>query len=112
MPPTKSADLLQGTLDMLILRVATAGPIHGYAISQRIQQISKDVLQVQQGSLYPALHRLEERGWLKSEWSSSDTGRDAKFYSLTAAGRKQLTVEREKWERMAQAIALVLRTAE
>ena len=112
MPPRKPADLLQGTLDMLILRVASAGPIHGYAISQRIQQISKDVLQVQQGSLYPALYRLEERGWLTSEWSSSDTGRDAKFYSLTAAGRKQLGIEREKWERMAQAIALVLRTAE
>ena len=112
MPLRKPADLLQGTLDMLILRVAAAGPIHGYAIAQRIQQISRDVLQVQQGSLYPALYRLEERGWLASEWSSSDTGRDAKFYSLTAAGRKQLTVEREKWERMAQAIALVLRTAE
>ena len=112
MTPRKSADLLQGTLDMLILRVAATGPIHGYAIAQRIQQISKDVLQVQQGSLYPALYRLEERGWLKSEWSSSDTGRDAKFYSLTAAGRKQLGVERDKWERMAQAIALVLRSAE
>jgi transcriptional regulator len=112
MPPKKSADLLQGTLDMLILRVAALGPIHGYAIAQRIQQISKDVLQVQQGSLYPALYRLEERGWLKSEWSSSDTGRDAKFYSLTAAGRKQLAVECEKWERMAQAIALVLRSVE
>ena len=112
MPPKKSADLLQGTLDMLILRVAAGGPIHGYAIAQRIQQISKDVLQVQQGSLYPALYRLEERGWLKAEWSSSDTGRDAKFYSLTSAGRKQLTVEREKWDRMAQAISLVLRAAE
>jgi PadR family transcriptional regulator, regulatory protein PadR len=111
MPPKKS-DLLQGTLDLLILRVAANGPIHGYAIAQRIQQMSRDVLQVQQGSLYPALYRLEERGWLKAEWSSSDTGRDAKFYSLTAAGRKQLGVEREKWERMAQAITLVLRTAE
>jgi transcriptional regulator len=112
MAPRKPTDLLQGTLDMLILRVAAAGPIHGYAIAQRIQQISNDVLQVQQGSLYPALYRLEERGLLKSEWSSSDTGREAKFYSLTAAGRKQLGVEREKWERMVQAIALVLRTAE
>jgi transcriptional regulator len=112
MPPRKSADLLQGTLDMLILRVAAAEPIHGYAIAQRIQQISRDVLQVQQGSLYPALHRLEERGWLKAEWRSSDTGRDARFYCLTAAGRKQLGVECEKWDRMAQAIALVLRTAE
>jgi len=112
MPPKKATDLLQGTLDMLILRIAASGPIHGYAIAQRLQQISKDVLQIQQGSLYPALYRLEERGWLKAEWSSSDTGRDAKFYSLTAAGRKQLSVEREKWERMAQAISLVLRTAE
>jgi transcriptional regulator len=112
MRPRKSADILQGTLDMLILRVAAPGPIHGYAIAQRIQQISKDVLQVQQGSLYPALYRLEDRGWLKAEWSSSDTGREAKFYSLTAAGRKQLGIQREKWERMAQAITLVLRTAE
>jgi transcriptional regulator len=112
MPPKKSADFLQGTLDLLILRVVASGPIHGYAIAQRIQQISKHVLQVQQGSLYPALYRLEERGWLKAEWSSSDTGREAKFYSLTAAGRKQLIVECEKWERMSQAIALVLRTAE
>jgi transcriptional regulator len=111
MAPKKSADLLQGTLDMLILRVAASGPIHGYAVAQRIQQISKDVLQVQQGSLYPALYRLEERGLLRAEWSSSETGRDAKFYSLTAAGRKQLTIEREKWERMAQAIALVLQAA-
>jgi PadR family transcriptional regulator PadR len=112
MPPKKPADLLQGTLDMLILRIAANGPIHGYAIAQRIQQISNDVLQVQQGSLYPALYRLEERGWLKGEWSSSETGRDAKFYSLTAAGRKQLGVEREKWERMSEAIALVLQAAE
>ena len=112
MPPKKSADLLQGTLDLLILRVAANGPIHGYAIAQRIQQMSKAVLQVQQGSLYPALYRLEERGWLKAEWSSSDTGREAKFYSLTAAGRKQLTVECEKWDRMSAAIALVLRAAE
>src|SRR4051812_41105131 len=112
MPPKKSADLLQGTLDLLILRVAALGPIHGYAIAQRIQQISRDVLQVQQGSLYPALYRLEERGWLTAEWRSSDTGRDAKFYSLSPTGRKQLTVERDKWERIAQAIALVLRAAE
>ena len=111
MPPKKS-DLLQGTLDMLILRVAASGPVHGYAIAQRLQQISRDVLQVQQGSLYPALYRLEERGWLRSEWSSSDTGRDAKFYSLTASGRKQLVLERENWERLAQAITLVLRTAD
>lgn len=112
MASRKPADLLQGTLDMLILRVAAAGPIHGYAIAQRLQQISKDVLQVQQGSLYPALYRLEERGWLKAQWSNSETGREAKFYSLTAGGRKQLAVEREQWERIAHAIALILRTAE
>src|SRR5258706_14453634 len=109
---TQKSDLLQGTLDVLILKIVALESLHGYGIAQRIQQISKDVLQVQQGSLYPALYRLEERGWLKAEWSSSDTGRDAKFYSLTPAGKKQLTVEREKWERMAQAIALVLRVAE
>jgi transcriptional regulator len=111
MAPSKS-DLLQGTLDMLILHVAALGPVHGYAIAQRLQQISKEALQVQQGSLYPALHRLEERGLLKSEWRASDTGRDAKFYTLTKAGRKQLDAERSNWERIARAIALVLRTAE
>jgi PadR family transcriptional regulator PadR len=111
MPPKKSADLLQGTLDLLILQVASGGLVHGYAIAQRLQQISRDVLQVQQGSLYPALHRLEERGWLRAEWSSSETGREAKFYSLTAAGRKQLQAERDNWERLAHAITLVLRTA-
>ena len=111
MAPPKS-DLLQGTLDMLILHVAALGPVHGYAIAQRLQQISKDALQVQQGSLYPALHRLEERGLLKSEWRASDTGRDAKFYTLTKAGRKQLDAERSNWERIARAIALVLRTAD
>jgi PadR family transcriptional regulator PadR len=112
MPPKKSADLLQGTLDLLILQVASSGPVHGYAIAQRLQQLSQEVLQVQQGSLYPALHRLEDRGWLRAEWNSSDTGREAKFYSLTASGRKQLAAERENWERMAQAIALVLRAAQ
>ena len=111
MAPPKS-DLLQGTLDMLILHVTAFGPLHGYAIAQRLQQISKEALQVQQGSLYPALHRLEARGLLKSEWRASDTGRDAKFYALTKAGRKQLEAERSNWERIAQAIALVLRTAE
>jgi transcriptional regulator len=106
------SDLLQGTLDLLILQVAGLGPLHGYAIAQRLQQISKDALQVQQGSLYPALHRLEERGLLRAEWQTTDTGREAKFYSLTRAGRKQLDVERATWERLAQAIALVLQTAE
>src|SRR5215469_7355328 len=98
------SDLLQGTLDMLILKIVALGPIHGYAISQRMQQISRDVLQVQQGSLYPALHRLETRGWLRAEWRESETGRDAKFYSLTKAGRKQLETETAQWERLAKAI--------
>jgi PadR family transcriptional regulator PadR len=106
------SDLLQGTLDLLILQVAALGPVHGYAISQRLQQISKDVLQVQQGSLYPALHRLEERGWLRADWRETETGREAKFYSLTKAGRTQLERERSDWKRLAHAIALVLRTSE
>ena len=106
------SDLLQGTLDLLILQVAALGPVHGYAVAQRLQQISKDVLQVQQGTLYPALHRLEERGWLKAEWRATDTGREAKFYALTKAGRTRLEQERSDWERMAHAIGLVLRTAE
>ena len=89
MSPAKS-DLLQGTLDLLILQVAALGPVHGYAVAQRLQQISKDVLQVQQGTLYPALHRLEERGWLKAEWRATETGREAKFYTLTKAGRARL----------------------
>jgi PadR family transcriptional regulator PadR len=106
------SDLLQGTLDLLILQVAALGPVHGYAISQRLQQMSRDVLQVQQGSLYPALHRLEERGWLRAEWRETETGREAKFYSLTKAGRTQLERERSDWKRLANAIALVLRTSE
>src|SRR6476660_3613936 len=105
---TAKSDLLQGTLDMLILQVAALGTLHGYAIAQRLQQISKDVLQVQQGSLYPALHRLEARGWLKAEWKASETGRDAKFYNLTRAGRRQLESERANWNRLAAAIGLVL----
>ena len=110
MSPAKS-DLLQGTLDLLILQVVSLGPLHGYAIAQRLQQISNDVLQVQQGSLYPALHRLEGRGWLKAEWKASDTGREAKFYVLTRPGRRQLESERENWNRLAAAVGLVLRTA-
>jgi transcriptional regulator len=102
------SDLLQGTLDMLILQVTALTPLHGYAIAQRLQQISRDALQVQQGSLYPALHRLEQRGWLKAEWKNTETGREAKFYSLTRAGRKQLEQERQNWRRLADAIALVL----
>ncbi|HEX2967145.1 MAG TPA: PadR family transcriptional regulator [Syntrophorhabdaceae bacterium] len=105
---SEKSDLLQGTLDMLILKIVALGPIHGYSISQRIQQISKDVLQVQQGSLYPALHRLENRGWLKAEWGASETGHEAKFYSLTKTGQKQLEIETSKWERLSMAIALIL----
>lgn len=111
MSPAKS-DLLQGTLDLLILQVVALGPLHGYAIAQRLQQISQDILQVQQGSLYPALHRLEARGWLTAQWRATDTGRDAKFYSLTRTGRRQLDAERANWARLAQAVTLVLRTAE
>ncbi len=105
-------DLLQGTLDLLILKVVALGPIHGYAIAQRIQQISKDVLQVQQGSLYPALHRLENRGWLKADWRDTETGREAKFYSLTKKGQQQLTAEAEQWARLSGAVALILQTTE
>src|SRR5258707_8357555 len=105
----EKTELLKGTLDMLILRVVAFGPIHGYAISQRLQQISKDFFQVPQGSLYPALHRLEDRGWLQSEWKDSETGREAKFYSLTKKGRKQMEAEVLNWERLCDAVALVLR---
>jgi PadR family transcriptional regulator, regulatory protein PadR len=105
-------DLPQGTLDLLILKVAALGPIHGYAISQRIQQVSRDALQVQQGSLYPALHRLENKGLLAAEWKESETGRVAKFYQLTAKGRKQMKNEAANWERLTEAIALVLRLSE
>lgn len=105
------SELLQGTLDMLILKVAALGPIHGYAIAQRIRQISKDVLQVQQGSLYPALHRLEKRGWLQSAWRESENGRPAKFYRLSPKGRKQLAEEEISWQRLSGAIALILQTA-
>ena len=104
-------DLLQGTLDLLILRALRGGEMHGWAISERIQLISQDVLQVNQGSLYPALHRLEHRGWIKAEWSVSELGRRARFYSLTAAGRKHLEIETENWGRLSQAIARVLRMA-
>jgi transcriptional regulator len=106
------SDLPQGTLDMLILQVVALGPIHGYAIMQRIQQISRDALQILQGSLYPALHRLENRGLLAAEWKASETGRDAKFYRLTHAGRRQLKAETENWARLSQAIALILNTAD
>ena len=101
-------ELLQGTLDLLILKTLVLEPMHGWGIAQRIQQISQDVLQVGQGSLYPALHRLEQRGWIGSEWSTSDNNRRAKFYSLTRAGRSQLDKELGEWERLSAAIALVL----
>jgi PadR family transcriptional regulator PadR len=110
--PVDKSDLLQGTLDMLILKVVALGPIHGYGIAQRIRQVSKDVLQVQQGSLYPALHRLEKRGWLQADWGESDNGRQAKFYRLSARGRKQLAAEESNWQRLAQAVALILQAAE
>jgi PadR family transcriptional regulator, regulatory protein PadR len=107
----KPSDLLQGTLDLLILRTISGEPKHGWAIAKRIQQISKDVLQVQQGSLYPALHRLEQQGWIRAKWSESETGRQAKFYSLTPAGRAQLEKETGSWERLSTAINLVLESA-
>jgi PadR family transcriptional regulator PadR len=113
MPPDSSkSDLLQGTLDMLILKVVALGPIHGYAIAQRLQQMSNAVLQVQQGSLYPALHRIERRKWVRAEWSASDTGREARFYTLTRLGRKQLEERRAYWDRLSTAITGVLSTAE
>jgi PadR family transcriptional regulator PadR len=104
----QSTDLLQGTLDMLILKTLAPGQEHGWAIAQRIQQMSNDVLQVGQGSLYPALHRLEYRGWIRAEWGASENNRRARFYSLTAAGRKQLNAELENWERLTGAVNLVL----
>src|SRR3954447_11074578 len=100
MAPLEKTDLLQGTLDLLILKVVALGPVHGYGISQRIRQISESVLQVQQGSLYPALHRLEKRGWMAADWGESENGREAKFYRLSAKGRKQLAAEEETWNRL------------
>src|SRR5438093_10505299 len=100
----KPNDLVQGTLDLLILKVLSLEPKHGWAIAKRIQQVSKEELQVQQGSLYPALHRLEQQGWVKAEWRTSETGREAKFYSLARAGRKQMERELEDWNRRARAV--------
>ncbi len=104
---SRKTDLLQGTLDLLILRTLATGPMHGWGISQRIQQVTGDVLQIAQGSLYPALHRLEQKGWLESEWRQSDTGREAKCYSLTAAGKTQLDVEKTSWDRLTATVRLV-----
>jgi PadR family transcriptional regulator PadR len=106
MPPSRFP-IPQGTLDMLILQIVSLEPAHGYGIAQRLEQISRSVVQVNQGSLYPALHRLEQRKWLRAEWHESETGREAKFYSLTAAGRKQLVVEKDSWARLAGAVQLV-----
>ena len=111
MPPRPIPDLLPGTLDLLILRTLQNERLHGWAISERIQQISQDVLQIGQGSLYPALHRLEHRGWIEAEWAVSELGRRAKYYRLTASGRRQLSVEAGEWERMAAAIDRVLKLA-
>jgi len=111
MAPLEKADLLQGTLDLLILKVVALGPVHGYGISQRIRQISDAVLQVQQGSLYPALHRLEKRGWLAADWGESENGRQAKFYRLSTKGRKQLATEEETWNRLSKAVVQILQTA-
>ncbi len=107
---SKPSDLIQGTLDLLILKTIALEPKHGWAIAKRIQQVSNEVLQVTQGALYPALHRLEQQGWVRAEWRPSETGREAKFYSLTRAGRTQLDRELAQWERLSSAVALVIRT--
>lgn len=110
MPP--KFDLPQGTLDLLILKVVALGPIHGYAIAQRLQQVSRDAVQVPQGSLYPALHRLENRGLLAADWKETETGREAKFYRLTKKGKKQLEAETASWQRLAESVALILKMQE
>ncbi|MGC2402657.1 MAG: PadR family transcriptional regulator [Acidobacteriaceae bacterium] len=107
--PNQHIDLPQGTLDLLILRTLSLGPQHGWAISERVQQVSDDVLRVQQGSLYPALHRLERRGWIKAEWGVSENNRRAKYYELTKTGYKQLEVEKDAWEKLTAAVSQVLR---
>jgi len=111
MPTQSRLDLLQGTLDLLVLRTLQTGPMHGWAISDRIQQTSQDVLQVNQGSLYPALHRLEHQGWIKADWGISELGRRARFYRLTSSGRKQLERETDTWARLTAAIGRVLELA-
>jgi PadR family transcriptional regulator, regulatory protein PadR len=109
MPP--KSDLPQGTLDLLILKIVALGPVHGYAIAQRLQQVSRDVVQVPQGSLYPALHRLENRGLLTADWKDTESGREAKFYQLTRKGRAQLESESASWQRLTQAVAAILKLA-
>jgi transcriptional regulator len=108
---SRPSDLVQGTLDLLILRTVAVAPCHGWAIAKRIRQVSGEVLQVTQGSLYPALHRLEQQGWLKATWVETEEGREAKVYALTAAGRKQLAKELESWDRLSSAIGLVVKNA-
>ena len=108
---SRPSDLVQGTLDLLILKTLAREPCHGWAIAKRIRQVSGDVLQVTQGSLYPALHRLEQQGWLKATWVDTDEGREAKVYALTAAGRRQLAKELESWDRLSSAIRLVVKNA-
>ena len=103
-------DLLQGTLDMLILKALSLGPMHGYGVGQRIMQLAEDLLRVEEGSLYPALYRLEEQGWIKSEWGTSENNRRARFYRLTAAGRKQLGVEEQHWQRLVESVGKVMQT--
>jgi transcriptional regulator len=109
---TVKSDLPQGTLDLLILKVAALGPVHGYAMAQRLQQVSRDVVQVPQGSLYPALHRLENRGLLAAKWQETETGREAKYYHLTRKGRSQLEAETQSWQRLTEAVGLILGLAE
>lgn len=108
---SKPTDLVQGTLDLLILKTMAADPMHGWAIAQRIRQVSKNVLQVNQGALYPALHRLEQQGWITAEWGESDNNRRAKYYSLTKDGKKYLQREEKNWDRLSKAIGVVLKTA-
>jgi len=106
--PDPKSDIPQGTIDLLVLKAVSLGPLHGYGIAQRLQQLSRAVIQVPQGTLYPALHRLENRGWLSAEWKESDTGRDAKFYKLTRRGRAQLSAEQASWQRLSEAVGLIL----
>ena len=109
--PLPQIDLPQGTLDLLILRTLALGPQHGWAISERVQQVSRDVLRIQQGSLYPALHRLERRGWIKARWGTSENNRRAKYYELTRSGQKRLEVETDSWQKLAAAVARILENA-